>query len=151
MKRYWWLQVSCLMNSDIDPATMPVDNDPPVSQPSFRSSTMGSSCEIRHAASAKHPSIGTGKCSRHIQTGRCVAPYKRYYITLTLNAIYEWLCNDFKGVTVADMHLHTSISNQMRRAKSNYVLIRAKYWFNHLKPHSHNSTLKTNGQVNSIF
>lgn len=54
MRRYWWVQVSCLMNSRIDPAAVPFDNDPPVSEPSFSRRTMGSSCEISHAVSAKH-------------------------------------------------------------------------------------------------
>lgn len=86
------------MNSDIDPATVHRDNDPQVSRPSFKGNTMGSSCEIGHAVSAEHPSTGAGKHSHHVQTGKCVVPSPRYYVTLILNNVYELLCNDFKGL-----------------------------------------------------
>lgn len=49
------------MNSDIDPATVPFDNDPPLSEASFSSITMGTSWELSHATSAKHQHTATGK------------------------------------------------------------------------------------------
>lgn len=143
MTRYWWLLVSCLMNSDIDPATVPFDNGPPVSRLSFTSNTMDSSCELSHAVSAKPPSTGTGKI-------KLVIVLPQTYHTLLLSYIYEWMFTDFRGLLLKNMHRQTPISNQMRRHECNYVLIRTNYWFNHLKPSSHNSRLKIICQANSM-
>lgn len=64
------------MNSDIDPATVPFDNDPPIFQPPFNSNTMDSSCEISPAGSAKHP---LSKHSHHTQTGNVLYLAKDFY------------------------------------------------------------------------
>lgn len=59
MRRYWWLQVGCLMNSLIDCAAVAFWQWPsPVSERSFSGGSVTSSCAISHGESAKHASHG---------------------------------------------------------------------------------------------